>query len=189
MNSVDLTTIPLSEIRRFLILAERSVAAKVPWEIAVERCLSHEGGYVNNPADPGGETNWGISKRSYPDLDIKALTRSDAVAIYKRDFWDTVNAGRLPSSVVFQLFDFAINSGPRVAISYFQRAVGVADDGYWGPHSQAVADQTSEADMLLGINAERLDFMRKLKAWKHFSTGWAARIAANLRYAKSDNLI
>jgi lysozyme family protein len=55
---------------------------------AFTRLLGHEGGYVNNPADPGGETNWGISKRSYPQVDIKALTQQQAKWIYQRDFWD-----------------------------------------------------------------------------------------------------
>ncbi len=178
----------IKELKIQVILAEREAAPKVTWTEAIGRCLSHEGGYVNNPADPGGETKFGISKRSYPHLNIAELTRYDAINIYKRDFWDAINADRLPSSVMYQLFDFAINSGTSTAIRYLQRAIGVADDGIWGPHSQAVADSTSEADMLLGINAERLDFMRKLKAWKTFGAGWAARIASNLRYAKEDNL-
>jgi lysozyme family protein len=180
--------IPLPELKALLLIAERNTADKVPFEVAVSRCLSHEGGYVNDINDPGGETNWGISKRSYPDLDIARLTRDDAIAIYKRDFWDAVKADGLPSSVVFQLFDFAINSGVNTAIRYFQRAIGVADDGYWGSHSQSVADSTSETDMLLGINAERLDFMRRLKNWKYYGAGWAARVAENLRHAKTDNL-
>src|SRR3990167_2821806 len=99
-----------------------------------DRLLGHEGGYTNDPNDPGGETNWGISKRSYPDLDIKALTRDEAKVIYKRDFWD-----KLPTfspAVKFQVFDFGINSGFSTAIRYLQRVVGVADDGQWGPVSQ-----------------------------------------------------
>lgn len=187
-KGVTVKSLPVSELKELLLLAERQAAQKVTFEVAVSRCLSHEGGYVNDPNDPGGETQWGISKRSYPNLDIAALTRDAAIAIYKRDFWDAIKADGLPGSVVFQLFDFAINSGVGTAVRYFQRALGVADDGYWGPHSQSVADSTSEADMLLGLVAERLDFMRRLKNWKYHGAGWAARIAQNLRYAKTDNL-
>jgi lysozyme family protein len=62
---------------------------------AVERVLADEGGYVCNPSDPGGETNFGITKRSYPDLDIKGLTREDAIAIYWRDWWTKYGFDRL----------------------------------------------------------------------------------------------
>ena len=68
----------------------------VPFEAAVDRVLGHEGGYVNHPNDPGGETNWGISKRSYPNVDIKALTREGVLRLCYRqeeDFACTAHAG------------------------------------------------------------------------------------------------
>lgn len=153
-----------------------------------DRLIGHEAGYVNDPNDPGGETNWGISKRSYPELDIRNLTREDAKAIYYRDFWRKLGAATLPDSVVYQLFDFAVNSGIETAIRYLQRAIRVADDGHWGPHSAAVAAETYENDMLLLLNAERLDFMTRLKNWPQHGRGWSRRIAGNLRYAASDNI-
>lgn len=152
-----------------------------------DRLIGHEGGYVNNPLDPGGETNWGISKRSYPNIDIKNLTRNGAKEIYRVDFWNRINGDRLPDGVSYQLFDFAVNSGIEVAVRYFQRALGVADDGHWGPVSQSAADQTSESDMILGLNAERLEFMTKLVNWPNASRGWARRIAQNLRYGAIDS--
>jgi len=154
---------------------------------AFERLLGHEGGYVNNPEDPGGETNWGISKRSYPTVDIKSLQRWDAEAIYRRDFWDKINAEKLPDGVAFQLFDFAVNSGIETSVRYFQRAIGVADDGHWGPISQAAVDSKSESDLIMLVLAERLDFMTKLKNWPDASRGWARRIATNLRFGAKDS--
>lgn len=154
---------------------------------AIERVLGHEGGYVNNPNDPGGETQWGISKRSYPEVDIKALTRDDAKLIYFNDFWTRVNADQLYDGVAYQTLDFAINSGCQTAIRYLQRALGVADDGHWGPISAAAAASMSESDQIMKINGERLDFMRKLSAWPNFSSGWAGRIATNLRYGAEDS--
>lgn len=151
------------------------------------RLLGSEGGYVDNPADPGGETNWGISKRSYPNVDIKALTMDGAKAIYLTDFWNRINADQLPDGVAFQLFDFAVNSGIETTVRYLQRAVGVADDGHWGPMSQAAADATSESDMIMLINAERLDFMIRLKNWPDASRGWSRRIVKNLRYGAEDS--
>jgi lysozyme family protein len=159
----------------------------VNFDQAFDRVIGHEGGYVNNPADPGGETNWGISKRSYPALDIKSLTRDQAKAIYRRDFWDRVNADRLPDGVAFQIFDFAVNSGIETAVRYLQRALGVADDGHWGRISQAAADAASESDMIMLLSAERLDFMTRLSVWPSFGRGWARRIAGNLRYGAIDS--
>ncbi len=156
------------------------------FDIAFDRLIGHEGGYVNDPQDPGGETKWGISKRSYPHLTIAELTREQAKAIYHADFWNRIRADKLADGVAFQLLDFAINSGISTAVRYFQRALGVADDGHWGPISQAAADATSETDQILLLNAERLEFMTRLTNWSAHGKGWARRIAGNLRYGAQD---
>jgi len=152
-----------------------------------DRIIGHEGGYVNDPNDPGGETKWGISKRTYPHLIIKELTREQAKDIYLRDFWYKINGDSLIDGVAFQIFDFAVNSSIPTAIRYLQRAVGVADDGYWGPVSQKAADNISESDCIMRLNAERLDYMTKLKNWPNHGRGWARRIANNLRYGALDS--
>jgi lysozyme family protein len=152
---------------------------------AFTRLLGHEGGYVNNPADPGGETNWGISKRSYSNLDIKNLTRDQAMMIYYTDFWSPL--GDADAAIKYQMFDFAVNSGINTALRKLQLVVGVADDGHWGPLSKAALATMSVNDTLLLLNAERLEFMTKLKNWPDASRGWARRIATNLRYAAKDN--
>jgi lysozyme family protein len=151
------------------------------------RVIGSEGGYANDPNDPGGETNWGISKRAYPNLVIKSLTREDAYNIYKRDFWDVLEGNNLPDSIKFQLFDFAVNSSIQVAIRYFQRSLGVADDGYFGPVSKAAISEISEGNMIMNLNAQRLDFMTRLKGWNDYGKGWAHRIAQNLRYGSLDS--
>lgn len=153
---------------------------------AFDRLMGHEGGYTSGKGDPGGETKWGISKRSYPTVNIKALSRDGAKAIYRRDFWNRIKADQLPDGVAFQLFDFAVNSGIETAVRYLQRAVGVADDGIWGPISQAALASRTEADVIMRLNAERLDFMTRLSVWPTFSRGWARRIATNLRYGSED---
>jgi len=163
----------------------------VTFDIAFDRLMGNEGGYTDGKGDPGGETNWGISKRSYPLVDIKRLTRDEAKAIYLRDFWLRINADRLCATgrdgVAFQVFDFAVNSGIETAVRYLQRALGVADDGHWGPRSQAAADAASETDMIMLLNAERLDFMTRLDNWPTASRGWARRIVADLRYGAADS--
>jgi lysozyme family protein len=157
----------------------------ISFDQAFTRLLGHEGGYVNNPADPGGETNWGISKRSYPHLDIKNLTRDQAMTIYYVDFWQPL--ADADSAIRFQLFDFAVNSGIHTVIRKLQLVVGVADDGHWGPLSKAALAAMERNDVLLLLNAERLDYMTRLKNWPDASKGWARRIVTNLRYAAKDN--
>ena len=151
-----------------------------------DRLIGHEGGYVNDSRDFGGETNWGISKRSYPFVDIKNLTRAQAKEIYRQDFWIRINGDRLYDGVAYQTFDFAVNSGIDTSVRALQRAIGTADDGHWGLVSQAAADTMSEADQIMRINAERLDFMTRLSNWNVYGAGWARRIAGNLRYGAID---
>lgn len=154
---------------------------------AFDRLMDHEGGYVNDPQDPGGETKFGVSKRSYPDEDIPNMTKERAKEIFKRDFWDKVHGDKLHDGVAWQAADFAYHSGPSVALRYLQRAVGVADDGDWGPASQAAADAMTETDTIMKLLGERLDFMTRLKNWPHAGKGWARRIAGNLRYGAEDS--
>ncbi len=157
------------------------------FDTAFDRLMGHEGGYSNDPRDPGGETRWGVSKRSYPNVDIANLTREGAKEIYRRDFWGRINGDRLHDGVAFQVFDFAVNSGIETAVRKLQKALGVADDGYWGPLSQAAADSTSESDTIMRLVAERLDFWRSLSTWKIYGNGWAGRAAQNLRYGALDS--
>lgn len=159
------------------------------FEEAFTRLLGHEGGYSNHKPedDPGGETNWGISKRSYPHLDIKNLTRDQAAVIYFKDFWEPLSKGNAHSAIRWQAFDFAVNSGIQTAIRKLQRAIGTADDGYWGPMSAAKLASMGVNDVVMLYVAERLDFQRKLSNWLPNSSGWAGRAAANLRYAAEDN--
>lgn len=141
--------------------------------------LGHEGGYVNNPKDPGGETNWGISKRAYPHLDIKNLTREQAKAIYRSDYWGPLPKG-VQGHVRFHLFDLAVNSGVRRAIQILQHSIGVLPDGIWGPKSQAAYDAAVPLSVAIALTAERLRFMVSLNNWSNASRGWSRRIADNL---------
>ena len=157
------------------------------FDVVFDRLMGHEGGYSNDPQDPGGETNWGISKRSYPNVDIKNLTRLGAKVIYWSDFWRPIHGDKLHDGVAFQVFDFAVNSGISTAIRALQRAIDVADDGHFGPISQAKVISMSESDVIMRLCAERLDFMTRLSNWPVHGKGWARRIAANLRYGSTDS--
>lgn len=164
-------------------MAEYSTEKVTSW---LERIIGHEGGYVDDPKDPGGETKWGISKRSYPDLNISALTIDDAAGIYIEDYLEPLNAERLRDGVVFQLLDFAVNSGIQTAVRKLQLAIGVADDGIIGPVTVNVLEGMSESDLIMLILAERLEYLTRLSGWEHYGKGWARRIAENLRYGAAD---
>lgn len=159
----------------------------IDFETAIERILGHEGGYVNNPEDPGGETKWGIAKRSYPNVDIKALTRDEAKAIYERDFWRPVAATGPDTALRFQMLDAAVNHGMGNAVRFAQRAVGAADDGHWGPQSMAALSRMDARDVHLLFMAERFEFWADLKKFDAFGRGWTRRGAKNLRYLAQDN--
>lgn len=158
------------------------------FEKVIPRVLSIEGGYVNDPKDPGGETKFGISKRSYPNVDIKALTRDEAIEIYRHDFWLRVHADVLHDVLAYQALDFAINSGIETAVRKIQAAAGVADDGYWGPVTEAAVLGANQAVLGFRFLALRLDFMRSLSNWPQAGRGWAGRIATDMRYAAEDLL-
>lgn len=93
------------------------------FDMAVALVLKNEGGYVNDPDDPGGETNFGISKASYPALDIKNLTQAQAIAIYQRDFWDRYGMSRVPATIAPKLFDAIVNMGYSAAVRCLQQAL------------------------------------------------------------------
>lgn len=160
--------------------------ATVTFQTAFDRLIRNEGGYVNNPDDPGGETQWGISKRSYPDLDIKSLTRDGAKVIYLRDFWNAGQMDQFDGAISFQAFDIAVNSGIQTALRMLQRAVGVADDGHIGPITLAAIKSSGVPQVIMRLIAERLDFWRKLSTWSSFGAGWAGRAANDLRYGAGD---
>ena len=147
---------------------------------AFEKLIGHEGALSDNPADPGGLTKYGISQRSYPDVDIAALTLDQARQIYWRDYWGPAGCERVPDAIKFDLFDMAVNSGISRAVKTLQCAAGVTQDGIIGTLTlQALLDMPP-ARLAARFNGARLAFMASLPAWPHFSRGWALRIADNL---------
>jgi lysozyme family protein len=155
---------------------------------AFDILIGHEGGYVNNPKDPGGETNWGVSKRSYPKLDIKNLTREGAKVIYRADFWGPLPKAVMATPVAFPLFDLAVNSGPRRAIQILQTTVDTLADGAWGPKSQAAFDKLPALYVAIALSTERLIYMTNLNNWSDASRGWARRIAFNVNLSAKELL-
>lgn len=153
------------------------------FDTAFHKLLGHEGGYVNHPQDPGGETNWGITvavaRENGYQGPMRELPLDVAKAIYRKRYWDAVRADELPAELRYPMFDAAVNSGPGQAIRWLQRALGVADDGKLGPITLAAAAQAQ--DLSRKLLGQRLEFMTNLSTWPAFGKGWARRIAALLQ--------
>lgn len=143
----------------------------------VEFVLNHEGGYSNDPDDPGGETNFGISKRSYPMLNIKALTRADAIEIYRKDYWMHCKCDQMPISIAVLLFDSAVNQGPGTAIRLLQRSLGVKTDGIVGPITIAASLKADTQHVVIELTARRsMQYATNAKLVR-FGLGWFRRLA------------
>lgn len=148
---------------------------------AFEKLIGHEGGYVNNPKDPGGETKFGISKRSYPSENIKGITLDRAKEIYRRDFWDRCHIDELPEAIWFDVFDTAVNSGVLNAVKILQRALKMENiDGVFGPKTKKAVDSTNPEYLSRAYNGYRLLYYTGLGDFKTFGKGWVRRVAENL---------
>lgn len=142
---------------------------------AFEILIGHEGGYVNDLADRGGETKYGISKRAYPHIDITNLTLAQAKNIYRTDYWDKVNCSSLPPDLALLVFDAAVNNGVSAASRWLQGAANVAVDGAIGPKTIAASFSSGVAER---FHAMRVDAMTKMSTWSNHGRGWAKRLAS-----------
>jgi lysozyme family protein len=132
-----------------------------------------EGGYANDPQDPGGETNYGISKAAYPNVDIAGLTELSAAQIYYNDYWQPSGAGLMPRGLDLWLLDGAINHGVGTAAMILQGVLGVAQDGKVGPTTAAAAASFAEPELYL---LARLKHYQGLAGWPHDGDGWTKRL-------------
>lgn len=156
------------------------------FERSLTEVLRHEGGYVNHPKDPGGETNKGVTKAVYDDYrkskglstrSVKSLERRELEDIYRARYWNLVKGDKLPPGVSYAVFDGAVNSGVSQSAKWLQRALGVKADGIIGPATiAAVNAYPSSAKLIDGILDQRMKFLRSLKTWGTFGTGWTRRV-------------
>ena len=148
---------------------------------AFDILLRHEGGFSDHAADPGGKTRFGITEAVAREAgyrgDMRELPVDLAKRIYKDRYWDAVRAEELPEAVRYAVFDAAVNSGPRQAIRWLQRAVGVRDDGVIGPITLSAVRATDPQALLRRMLSARLRLMTDLPTWPTFGRGWARRIA------------
>ncbi|MDQ7043994.1 MAG: glycosyl hydrolase 108 family protein [Sulfurimonas sp.] len=151
------------------------------FENSIDKILINEGGYVNDPSDRGGETNFGISKLSYPNVDIKNITVEKAKEIYKRDYWDKVKGDDIESEhIAYEIFDTAVNMGSRTASKIAQTVAGVHPDGFIGAKSLEALNSMNEelfiASFKLAKIARYAYIVRTRPANRKFLFGWINRV-------------
>jgi len=162
------------------IIEEKQEMSK--FDDIIEVVLEHEGGYVNDPKDPGGETNFGIAKRSHPDVDIKNLTKEGAKEIYKEVYWDKNKVESLPEELWHIYFDMCVNQGKSRAVKIIQRAVNgkggsLTVDGGMGPMTiAAIGKSRVELDRVRAYRVKYYaDLVTKKPDLERFYFGWFKR--------------
>ena len=157
---------------------------KENFDKCLEMILHHEGGYVNHPKDPGGETNLGVTKRVYEDFggekEMKDLTKEDVEPIYKKNYWDRVKGDDLPEGLDLCIFDFAVNAGPGRAAKFIQRLVNTTVDGGIGPNTlKCINDYVKEntiEETIEKYQTMRQEYYESLSTFKTFGRGWTRRV-------------
>ncbi|GBE44828.1 putative Peptidoglycan domain protein [bacterium BMS3Bbin10] len=161
---------------------------KKNFRAGLARVLAHEGGYVDHPLDPGGATNFGITRRTLaawrgirpwrklPKSEVRALKRREVAQIYRARYWDAVSGDKLPSGVDYAVFDYAVNSGVARAAKALQRVAGARADGIVGPLTLAAVARHHPKTIIRRLIARRRSFLQRLRTWKTFGRGWTARV-------------
>lgn len=155
---------------------------------ALRRVLVHEGGYANDPVDPGGETMKGVTIRVYnsyrqrkglPLQSVRFITDVELQEIYRLQYWNQCRADDLPAGVDYVVFDGAVNSGPKQSVIWLQRALGMQNtDGVMGEATlQLAASHPDHDELIAEICRRRMGFLRALNTWWKYGAGWTARVS------------
>tara|TARA_R110000803_G_scaffold71299_2_gene134471 strand:- start:2491 stop:3000 length:510 start_codon:yes stop_codon:yes gene_type:complete len=153
------------------------------FETALEMLLEHEGGYVNHPKDPGGETNLGVTKRTWAkwlgrdinEGEMKELTPEDVAELYKKEYWDRLKCDNLPTGLDFFCFDWGVNSGTGRSAKALQRIISVAQDGAIGPKTLRALEDHNAKEVVDLMHSRRQEFYENLTTFETFGKGWTRR--------------
>jgi len=156
------------------------------FEKSLALTLKYEGGFVDNPFDPGGATNMGITLATLSNyrgctatkLDVKRLTQTEASAIYLKQYWEPLLAQQLPNGVDMFMFDYAVNSGPARAVKALQSSLGLPPDGNVKVSTLQAALRQDQATLIRALASKRLGFLQRLRSFQQFGRGWKTRVEA-----------
>lgn len=154
---------------------------------SIKIILRHEGGYVNDPKDPGGETNFGIAKRYHPNVDIKNLTAEQASEIYYHEYWLFMKLDAIKNNLLrLHMFDMGVNAGTVYAVRLLQQVLGITVDGIMGPKTIAAANAVDDKTVSEKYAKARIeyytDLVKRKPERKKFLIGWVNRVL-NTKYA------
>ena len=143
--------------------------------------LKSEGGWVNNPNDPGGETNLGVTKRvweeyvGHPVKTLKDLTKDDVAPLYEQRYWRPCYGEVLPRGLDFLCFSFGVNAGCGRSVKLLQQSLGLVSDGVIGPRVMQRLRESNIADVIKGFSESRREYYKSLKTFPIFGRGWLSR--------------
>ncbi|RWC76081.1 MAG: hypothetical protein EOS30_09810 [Mesorhizobium sp.] len=160
---------------------------------ALALVLKSEGGWSDNPADPGGATMRGVTlanfrryvKADATKADLRAISDDQVATVYRRFYWDAVSGAELPDGVDYATMDFGVNSGPSRAVKYLQAVVGVPQDGRIGPATVAAVKAMPSGVVIDALCDARLAFLKRLPTWGTFGKGWSSRVESVRRASLS----
>ena len=160
--------------------------ARDNFAVCIAEILQQEGGFVNNPADPGGATNLGITKATLEAFresqvtedDVRNLTKDEAQEIYRAKYWNVMRCNDLPPGIDLMVFDFGVNAGPQRSVKLLQKSAGVTTDGSVGPITLAEVRAADPAALIARFAQGRMDHYRSLPTFETFGRGWTNRTEA-----------
>ena len=145
--------------------------------------LKSEGGWVNNPNDPGGETNLGVTKRVWEEWvghsveTMKNLTEAEVAPLYELKYWRPCYGEVLPRGLDFVVFSMGVNAGPGRSVKLLQSAIGCVPDGIIGPKTRELILASNSATLIAKFSEARREYYRSLKTFPIFGKGWLSRVA------------
>lgn len=169
------TDIPQKVLDKKNVKMDKYLTEDADFYKAVQLVLEFEGGYTNDPNDDGGETNFGISKRAYPNEDIKGMTKEKAMMIYRRDYWIPMLCDKMPYPVALMVFDMGVNMGTKTALKALQKALGVTQDGIIGKVSLNALNKANPANLALKLGVQRIISYSKMTKFDIYSNTWVNR--------------
>jgi lysozyme family protein len=152
------------------------------FEKCLELVLKSEGGWVNHPSDPGGETNLGVTKRvweeyvGHPVESLKKLTKEDVAPLYEQKYWRPCYGEVLPRGLDFVVFSMGINAGTGRSIKLLQQSIGCVPDGVIGPKTRGLISDSNSATLIAKFSEARREYYRSLKNFPIFGKGWLNRV-------------
>lgn len=147
------------------------------FEQALDFVLEHEGCFSDDPADAGGLIRWGISQKNHPDVDVRNLTKEQAIAIYQSEYWNVCKCGDMPPALAFVMFDMAVNQGVGVAVRDLQKLLGVKVDGIIGPETLGsinILSHIGVKSLVMNLTTERI-YRYAALGKIGYMRGWAKR--------------